>query len=271
MLARLDVHLARFSSKIKCEVPLTTQRIGAIGAAEAMAHYVSNYENLKSDPELASFMQFYAQNWRLSASQWSQDIFAMFASNKKRGGTFLEIGAADGFTHSNSYALEKHLGWRGTLVEPEPSQYRALKISRNGNRLLNSAISTTDRDEDLRLRRVGQLSALEGHEGQDMHSQTRRASTEFSKVKGISLTKLLASDKYDYFSLDIEGAELTILGGIDWQKVNKPMIMTVEHNSRPEDKNQIRSLLKNLGYVERFSDHDWLRRGDIWVSLAENR
>jgi hypothetical protein len=156
ILAYLDVHLARYSSKIKCDVTLTVQKIGARGAAEAMAHYLSNYDQLSSDLELSLFMKLYAQNWRLSSSQWSQDIFAMFARNMKADGTFLKIGAADGYTHSNSFSLEKHLGWRGTLVEPDPMQYRALKISRNGNRLLNAAISPADKDENLRLRRLGE-------------------------------------------------------------------------------------------------------------------
>jgi hypothetical protein len=55
---------------------------------------------------------------RDSKSQLGQDIFALFTSNFKTGGTFLEIGAADGITLSNSYILEKYFGWTGVLCEP---------------------------------------------------------------------------------------------------------------------------------------------------------
>jgi hypothetical protein len=36
------------------------------------------------------------------------------------GGTFLEAGAHDGYTQSNTYFLEHHRGWSGVLVEPVP-------------------------------------------------------------------------------------------------------------------------------------------------------
>ena len=36
------------------------------------------------------------------------------------GGFFVEAGAHDGFTQSNTYWLERFRGWRGLLVEPMP-------------------------------------------------------------------------------------------------------------------------------------------------------
>src|SRR5438270_7132790 len=35
-------------------------------------------------------------------------------------GYFVEAGAHDGFTQSNTYWLERFRGWRGLLVEPMP-------------------------------------------------------------------------------------------------------------------------------------------------------
>ena len=37
-----------------------------------------------------------------------------------RTGTFLEFGARDGVEHSNTFTLEKVLGWRGILIEASP-------------------------------------------------------------------------------------------------------------------------------------------------------
>ena len=34
-----------------------------------------------------------------------------------RGGFFIEVGANDGYSMSNTYYLEKILGWQGVLIE----------------------------------------------------------------------------------------------------------------------------------------------------------
>lgn len=46
-------------------------------------------------------------------------------------------------------------------------------------------------------------------------------------------------------------------------------MLTVEHNFRKIGRSEIVKLLETQGYNERFSRHDWLRRGDICVTLAE--
>lgn len=243
--------------------------IGSRGAAEAFAHYIGNQAQFADDTELNNFMLFYSKNFSASSSQWSQDVFVLYACNSKKNGLFLEIGGADGFTHSNTYSLEKQYGWRGTLIEPDPYQFELLSISRPENTLINAAISPNDQEEKLRLRLVGQLSALEGYEGKDVHQATRLKHKSFAKVNAISITRVLSEKKYDYFSLDVEGAELSILKSIKWDAIIKPSILTIEHNDRKEDKRDILNILKTHGYAERLASHHWLRRGDIWATLNE--
>lgn len=263
-----NIHISKQSARLAADIEAQTRLIGRGCAAETFAHYIANHDALSTDASLAAFMRFYGANWKRSASQWSQDIFVMYALDSKRDGCFLEIGGADGFTHSNTYALEKHLGWRGTLVEPDPGQFKVLQRSREGNTLIHAAISPRGTNESVRLRRVGQLSSLEGHEGSDMHSDTRGKSQSFATVRAISLTELLAARTFDYFSLDVEGAELEILRNIDWSRVRKPRILTIEHNFREQDRSGLKELLTTQGYIEHFEQHDWLRRGDLWATLA---
>lgn len=237
------------------------------GASSAVAYYLANQDQLSKDQELVSFMQFYAQNLHLSSSQWSQDLFVMYAVNKLHSQTYLEIGGADGYTHSNTYSLQRFLGWTGTLVEPDPLQFKLLKLSRPGNTLINAAISPRDTDESLDLRIVGQLSSLVGHEGDDIHQTHRLNSSEIVKVRAISLSKILTETQYIYFSLDVEGAELSILQSIDWDEILKPQVITVEHNFRLDHKAKLLSLLTGHGYEQRFAEHEWLCQGDLWLTL----
>lgn len=46
-----------------------------------------------------------------------QDFFVLSMLNKKRGGTYLEIGGAHPIIDSNTYLLESSFGWTGVSVE----------------------------------------------------------------------------------------------------------------------------------------------------------
>jgi len=258
-----------YTPSLRREVKHITRLTGASGAAEAFAHYAMHQAELAEDKKLYEFMSFYERHWKESASQWSQDIFALYANKSKEGGLFLEIGGANGYLHSNTYMLETIKNWSGTLIEPDSSQFDYLKIVRKNCKNINAAISPQEEEGYSTLRKVGQLSALTGYEGKDMHENTRLSSKSFSKVRTISLTTILKQNKFDYFSLDVEGAELKILSNLDWTSIIKPSSITVEHNFRKSDRLSLLAILESQGYKEIFAEHDWLRRGDIWATLAE--
>jgi hypothetical protein len=45
---------------------------------------------------------------------------------KKRDGFFIEAGAHDGVEASNTLYLEKKMGWKGLLVEPNPDTFAGI-------------------------------------------------------------------------------------------------------------------------------------------------
>ena len=75
-----------------------------------------------------------------SYSQASQDKFVLNMLHEKRGGTFLEIGANNPITTSNTYLLEKDYEWRGLMIEYEPIFEDAYKQHRSkSNYLIDDA------------------------------------------------------------------------------------------------------------------------------------
>jgi hypothetical protein len=49
----------------------------------------------------------------------------------KRNGFFVDLAATDGVALSNTYILEKHFGWTGICIEPNPEFYTKLQNNRN--------------------------------------------------------------------------------------------------------------------------------------------
>ena len=65
-----------------------------------------------------------------SKSQLMQDLFVLNQLNFKKGGFFVEFGAADGVNCSNTFLLEKTFKWKGILSEPAKIHHPKLFIHR---------------------------------------------------------------------------------------------------------------------------------------------
>ena len=217
------------------------------------------------DYSIDRFMLYYSEHFRDCNSQWSQDIFVSYMLKQKKNGVFLELGGADGVTHSNTYSLQQKYSWSGTLIEPHPLQFQLLRTTRQSkkNRLLQCAISINNERGTVQLSDHGQLSSIQGYASNDLHSRARNQSSKTFTVSCIPFKDVFdAYDEIDYLSLDVEGPEIELLTHVDWSK--SPTIITVEHNWRSTAISGLRNLLENKGYVEAFRDHDWLTRGDLW-------
>ena len=58
----------------------------------------------------------------------------------KRDGVFVEAGALDGLLHSNTLFFERKRGWRGLLVEANPSTCESVLQNRPKCRFINAAL-----------------------------------------------------------------------------------------------------------------------------------
>jgi len=61
------------------------------------------------------------------------------------GGTYVELGALDGVTYSNTYLFNKALGWKGVLIELSPKNFASLKKNRPDElALINGAVCSQE-------------------------------------------------------------------------------------------------------------------------------
>jgi FkbM family methyltransferase len=194
----------------------------------------------------------------------------MFITHQKVHGRYLEVGGANGVTHSNTISLRDNNSWSGILVEPHPLQFSDLKRFRGHSDSLHSVALTPQSAESHQLLiDMGQLSALQDLAPNDEHAATRSKAGRLHRVRTEPLDAFLRqAGKIDYFSLDVEGAELELVKCMVQKTEFRPPVMTIEHNFR-DDRDIVKELMESAGYVECFSSMPWLTRGDAWFVLQD--
>jgi FkbM family methyltransferase len=216
--------------------------------------------------ELRDFIEFSLVHFEETYSQWQQDLFALWANRSRKAGYFVEFGAADGITLSNTYLLEKQYAWSGLLIEPHPNFFSNLRRLRPRATCIHAAIdpSFSESPHPLKIVVADQLSSLEGYEDRDLHTPLRQRRTVIN-VPSVNLNKLLAEyareKPIDFMSIDTEGSELDILRGMDFDSFG-PNCLVVEVNNRAEDCSAIEALMERRGYQSLFDRR--VTRGDLW-------
>ncbi len=186
-------------------------------------------------------------------SQHGEELFLWRYCDWKPHGLYVEIGAYDGMTFSNSYFFEQ-IGWTGLLVEAHPQLVEECRSARPGSKVVHAALGVEDGTSV-------QFSMVHGKQGMDTLSfaftsdahrariARRGGSIETTRVPGMRLDSLLeryGDTHIDWMSIDFEGGELDVLQGLDLSRC-RPDVLMVEDNSRGGD-HAIHDYLVSHGY-----------------------
>ena len=170
-----------------------------------------------------------------------------------RHGFFIEAGANDGVTQSNTYYLEKALGWHGILIEPLPRLFSMCKKNRPNSTVYNCALVSPEKEGTAvticETEPAGLLSKIV--EGDKIPDGIATA------IRGKTLTSVLSETfpkKIDFFSLDVEGYEIPVLNGLDLSKF-KPKFILVE-TAQVQNVDSI--LLPHYSRISQLTCHDYL-------------
>lgn len=187
-----------------------------------------------------------------------------------RGGFFIEVGANDGYSQSNTYYLEKILGWQGVLIEAIPELYDRCRRQRGKAHVYNCALVAQDYEEPtVEIHFANLMSVVEGarkfSEAQAKHIADGLKAQDLAESYSIKvpartlesiLDELPSPLKIDFFSLDVEGYELNVLKGLNLEKY-RPKYILVEATFFDE----VNSFLADrYELVEKVSYHDYLYR-----------
>lgn len=182
-------------------------------------------------------------------------------------GTFVEVGAADGYIESNTYYLEKFKHWSGILIEPIPDLYKKCVAERPRSKVFNCAlVSDNYRGTTVVMRQGYLMSTVKGALGEEEEAHLGRAAyfhgtnTEEVTVPARTLTSVLKEtgvSHIDFFSLDVEGYELNVLKGLDLN-IYRPTYLLIEFLDETGRKEVEDSLLNMYDFVEKLSKRDYL-------------
>lgn len=201
-----------------------------------------------------------------SYSQHGQDTFVYetFFKRRTEPGTFVDIGAYDGVTFSNTLLFER-LGWMGACVEPLPPAFSKLRSLR---KVICVNCAVADRAGEAMFVEAEMPAPFEQmYSGlkanlDDYHTRLIREhgrNVKQYKVPVKTLQDILAEvgiRRIDYLSVDTEGSEWKILRDFDLATYGVTVI-SVENNSRDD---KLRRLMAQSGYrlIKTFAGFDEL-------------
>lgn len=165
-------------------------------------------------------------------------------------GYFVDIGAYDGVSNSNTYLLEQH-GWSGICFEPNPIAFKKLRENRQCA-CCNIAISDTNNDAEPFVLVSGyaeQISCIVKNTPQEHLDRIDYDLRDGSKTIIDVTTRMFPFAVYKqditYLSIDAETHEMSILSGIDFDYYNITYISFEKNNY---DNNDCGEFLKSVGY-----------------------
>jgi FkbM family methyltransferase len=189
-------------------------------------------------------------------SQAGQDKYIEeFVFKGKTGGFFIEIGGHDGITGSNTLFFEKFRNWDGICIEASPRLYEMMSMSRSVE-CLNIALSNFDGESAFFEITKGphQMSGLTADLEPNV-LETLKAGADFEgheiTVPVTTFEKLARErdlQKVDYFSIDVEGAEINLLQGIDFDFTDIRVMSIENPPDRKDNFKGVRKIMSDRNY-----------------------
>ncbi len=181
-----------------------------------------------------------------------------------RGGVFVDVGAHDGLTISNTAFFEKYRGWTGVCVEARGDLANKCREARPAAAVVECAVANREGEMEF-LECDGYTEMLSGLT-ETMPAQTKAriyreqtahgGTSQKRQVQVCRLADILEGvsiKRVHYLSVDVQGAEFEVLQSLDFDEVQVDVVNFAANY--PDAAGPIVEYMEAKGYERVFYNH----------------
>jgi FkbM family methyltransferase len=194
-------------------------------------------------------------------------LYHLFLGDRDDG-FFVEVGAYDGISFSNSSCLAD-AGWSGLLIEPIPAYAQACRVRYADNprvRVIESAVGAESSTIDIMV--AGALTTTRQHV-LDSYREIAWAKPSVAEATRLSVTQRTLDDilaeaapatPIDVLIVDVEGAEAAVFAGFSLERWRPGMLIVELVHTHPDlykvsvSDAQIQKEIERHGYSVAYKD-----------------
>ena len=201
-----------------------------------------------ADEEAAAVIRALAERYGPAKnSEHDEEWILREALQDRRDGVFVDVGASHFQQYSNTYFLEKTLGWSGVAIDPIESFAADYAAHRPRTRFVSLFVA--DRSHELVKFFVNPNQTLVSSSHPEFTQRWGKDAAAARDVRTITLDDLLVElgvTQVDFLNMDIELSEPKALAGFSIQKFHPALVCIEAH---PEVRQAILDYFARNGYV----------------------
>ncbi len=213
--------------------------------------------------------------YKKSYSQGSIDLILSQIFKKKINGFYVDVGCQHPIKNNNTYLLYKR-GWRGVNIDLDTVNIDLFNFFRPNDNNINAAISNKIEVKELfYYHQKSPINTLD----QNISSKQNAKIEKKVKIQTNTLSNILDKiiiKKIDVLSIDVEGYELKVLKGLNFEKY-RPDVIIVEYLDPDANKweipynniaNVMRSEIYNFLVVKNYNFVNWVNGDLIFINSS---
>lgn len=171
-------------------------------------------------------------------SQRDEELYIINYFKDIKNGRFLDIGAYEGKTFSNTHKLAKD-GWSGVCVEPSPSVFPALEKLYESNENIICINKAVGNIQGFISFYDSQGDAVSSTDEKHVKLWSDNYGSKFKKIQVLCTTVKSLLDEYGYdfnfVNIDTEGTSFDILNDLPFDKLANLSMICIEYDKKQKE------------------------------------